>query len=71
MRGVYFDKHYGKWHARLYVGVKDGKPQYVHVGRFDSELEAIYRLKKFAKRYDTTPPNHFPAIIWGVARKSL
>lgn len=41
----YFDKHYKKYHVRLYIGGR-----YFHIGRFNTEEEAkAQRDKALAK----------------------
>jgi hypothetical protein len=45
-KGVTFDKQYNKFHARVY---RKGKRY--HVGRFQTQEEAITARQQFIKRY--------------------
>jgi hypothetical protein len=44
--GVYFDKQTGKWRAKIKVNSKT-----MHIGRFDSELQAALAYDRTAKLY--------------------
>lgn len=47
---VYFNSQYQQYHARIYVGIRNGKPTYFHVGRFRTKEIAEAKAKDMLER---------------------